>query len=88
MIGGYRGQLHSLILETRDKVGARELLDDPSRPEAFANSVRGVAKYLTESAKAPKTVDTVGRAKGYGCEDEVEKSMRRSKGEEVRRVVV
>jgi len=55
MIGGYRGQLHSLILETRDKVGARELLDDPSRPEAFANSVRGVAKYLTESAKAPKT---------------------------------
>jgi len=63
---------------TRDKVSARELLDDPSRPEAFANSVRGAAKDLTESAKAPKTVDTVGRAKGYGCEDEVEKSMRRS----------
>jgi len=78
MIGGNRGQVHSLILETRDKVSARK-----PRPEAIANSVRGVAKCLTESAKAPKTVDTVGRAKGYGCEDEVEKSMRRSKGEEV-----
>jgi len=66
-------------------VGARELLDDPSRSEAFANSVRGVAQYPMESAKAPKTVDTVGRAKGYGCEDEVEKRTRRSRGEDVRR---
>ena len=66
-------------------MGARKLLDDPSQSEAFVDSVRGVTEYPMEPAKAPKTVDTVGRAMSYGCEDEVEKSKRRSRGAEVRR---